>query len=507
MMVVQASPRGTPLADLLVGLVDQHVSPDVCPQGLTSDSRAVKPGDLFLACPGARTHGLEYLAQAIGQGAVAVVYDPEGYPVADSLPANIPVPAIEVASLSRHLGVIADRFYAGPSRDMQVIGVTGTDGKTSVSHFIAQALSTGCKPAGLLGTLGYGVYGKLKTPTHTTPDALRLQEELAALRDQGVKQLAMEVSSHALDQYRCAGVRFHTAVLTQLSRDHLDYHGSLVAYADAKRRLFQAPGLQYAVLNADDTFGRELAAELAGKVDIVSWQTGAATKPLADEWLALRALRALPQGMELGVDSSFGTATFETCLLGDFNAHNLLAALAALLASGLALDDAVHRLSKVTTVPGRMEMFSASGKARAVVDFAHTPAALEAALKALRPHCAGDLVCVFGAGGDRDAGKRPQMGAVAERYADRVIVTSDNPRHEEPKDIMAQILAGMAQPQHAEQIEDRGTAIRTALSAAGADDIVLIAGKGHEETQQLGDLKIAFSDRDYVARCLNGDGA
>lgn len=507
MMVMQASPRGVPLADLLIGLVDQRVSAEISVQGLSADSRAVRPGDLFLACPGSQTHGLEYLAQAIGQGAVAVAYDPEGYPVADSLAANVPVPAIEIAGLSRHLGVIADRFYAAPSRDMQVIGVTGTDGKTSVSHFIAQALSTDGEPAGLLGTLGYGVYGDLKPPTHTTPDALRLQEELATLRDHGVKRLAMEVSSHALDQFRCAGVHFHTAVLTQLSRDHLDYHGSLAAYADAKRRLFRVPGLQYAILNADDAFGRELAAELAGKVRIVSWQAGATTRPLADEWLALRALRALPQGMELVVDTSSGAATFETCLLGDFNAHNLLAALAALLASGLTLDDAVHRLSKVTTVPGRMEMFSAPDKARAVVDFAHTPAALEAALKALRPHCAGDLVCVFGAGGDRDAGKRPQMGAVAERYADRIIVTSDNPRHEDPKDIMAQILAGMAKPQRAEQIEDRGAAIRAALASAGKDDLVLIAGKGHEETQQLGDLKIAFSDRDFVARCLKGDGS
>ncbi len=506
MMAVQASSRGMPLTDLLAGLVDQRVPADICVQGLAADSRVVQPGDLFLAYQGLQTHGLEYLAQAIGQGAAAVVYDPEGCRAADVLLADIPVPAIAVAGLARQPGVIADRFYAEPSRDMQVIGVTGTDGKTSVSHFIAQALSTGGKPAGLLGTLGYGVYGNLNAPTHTTPDALRLQEELATLRDVGVKQVAMEVSSHALDQYRCAGVHFHTAVLTQLSRDHLDYHGSVEAYADAKRRLFRLPGLQCAVLNADDAFGRELAAELAGKVRIISWQTGVNTKPLADEWLALRSLRALSQGMALNVDSSFGAATFETCLLGDFNAQNLLAALAALLASGQTLDDAVQCLSQVTTVPGRMEMFSVPGRARAVVDFAHTPAALEAALKALRPHCSGDLVCVFGAGGDRDAGKRPQMGAVAERYADRVIVTSDNPRHEAPKDIMAQILAGMAQPQNVVQIEDRGAAIRTALSGAGTDDLVLVAGKGHEETQQVGDLKTAFSDRDFVARCLKGDG-
>ncbi|TCK17310.1 UDP-N-acetylmuramoylalanyl-D-glutamate--2,6-diaminopimelate ligase [Thiogranum longum] len=507
MMAAHASPHGVSLTDLLAGLADVSVSADVTVQGIATDSRSIQPGDLFLACRGLQVHGLEFLAQAVGQGAVAVVYDPEGCQGADALLANVPVPAIAVAGLARQLGEIADRFYAGPSRDMHVIGVTGTDGKTSVSHFIARALSRPGKPAGLLGTLGYGVYGDLSVPTHTTPDALRLQEELAALRDLGVTQLAMEVSSHALEQYRCAGVHFHTAVLTQLSRDHLDYHGSLKAYADAKRRLFRSPGLQCAVLNADDPFGQELAAGLADHVRVISWQARVDTKPLADEWLLLRSLSVLPQGMALSVDSSFGKAEFETRLLGDFNAENLLAALGALLASGLSLDDAVQRLSQVETVPGRMELFSESGRPNVVVDFAHTPAALEAVLKALRPHCKGELVCVFGAGGDRDTGKRPAMGAVAGHYADRVIITSDNPRHEKPQDIMTQIMAGITQPQCATRIEDRGAAIRAALSGAGKDDLVLIAGKGHEETQQIGDMKTVFSDRRFVAEWLRGGEA
>jgi len=507
MMAARYTERGVLLVDLLAGLADGAVPADIAVQGLTADSRAVRPGDVFLACSGLQAHGLTYLAQAVAQGAAAVVYDPEGYDDIEKRFADVTIPTFEIAGLSHYLGVIADRFYASPSRDMHVIGVTGTDGKTSVTHFIAQALSTPGKPAGLLGTLGYGVYGALNMPTHTTPDALRLQAELAALRDQGVKQLAMEVSSHALHQYRSEGICFHTAVLTQLSRDHLDYHGSLDAYAGAKRRLFHSPGLQCAVLNAGDAFGRELASTLADDVRTISWQAQENVQPLSSEWLALRAVRALPAGIALQVDSSFGEIEFEACLLGNFNAANLLAALGALLAAGLSLTDAVQRLSQVTTVPGRMELFSVPGQPRVVVDYAHTPNALETALQALRPHCGGELVCVFGAGGNRDAGKRPQMGAAAERGADRVIVTSDNPRHEVPQDIIAQIVAGMTQPQGAIQIEDRATAIDTALSSSGEDDLVLIAGKGYETTQQVGDFKIPFSDRETVVRWLRGRGA
>ncbi len=507
MMAVHSTMPGVLLADLLVGLTGRNVPEDITVRGLSADSRSVQGGDLFLACCGMQVHGLEYLAQALAQGAAAVVYDPEGCEGNETLLADSPVPVFAVSDLSQQLGVIADRFYASPSSAMHVIGVTGTDGKTSVSHFIAQALSMPDAPAGLLGTLGYGVYGALDTPSHTTPDALRLQSEFAALKDRGVRQLAMEVSSHALHQYRCAGIHFHTAVLTQLSRDHLDYHGSLEAYAEAKRRLFLMPGLRCAVLNAGDSFGRELAQDLAEGVRVISWQSQGNMTPPADEWLALRSVRALPAGIALQINSSFGEVEFESQLLGSFNADNLLAALGALLATGLTLDDAAQRLSKVTTVPGRMELFSMPGRPRVVVDYAHTPNALETVLQALRPHCTGELVCVFGAGGDRDPGKRPQMGAVAERCADRVIVTSDNPRHEAPLDIIAQIVAGMAQQERVSRIEDRGAAINQALATASEDDLVLVAGKGHETTRQIGDLKTEFSDRDYVRRWLSGGGA
>ncbi|VAW80662.1 UDP-N-acetylmuramoylalanyl-D-glutamate--2,6-diaminopimelate ligase [hydrothermal vent metagenome] len=507
MMAAHPTTNGVLLGELLAGFSKNTVQAGIVVQGLASDSRNVQQGDLFLACHGLQIHGLEYMAQAIVQGAVAVAYDPEGCGNTEKILPDVSVPVFAVPDLSQRLGVIADRFYAKPSDEMHVIGITGTDGKTSVSHFISQALSEPEAPAGLLGTLGYGVYGALDAPTHTTPDALRLQSELAALRDRGVKHLAMEVSSHALHQYRSEGIRFHTAVLTQLSRDHLDYHGSLDAYADAKRRLFLTPGLKCAVLNAGDAFGRALAQKLADEVRVISWQSKQDVKPLAEEWLALRALRALPTGIALKVDSSFGEVEFESRLLGDFNAENLLAALGALLATGLSLNDAALRLSQVATVPGRMELFSAPGLPRVVIDFAHTPNALEAALRALRPHCSGELACVFGAGGDRDQGKRPQMGATAEHYADRVVVTSDNPRHEMPADIMAQIISGMAQPESVVMIENRGAAINSALMAAGEDDLVLVAGKGHETTQKIGDLKTAFSDRVYVSRWLAEAGS
>jgi len=506
MMTARSTGAGVSLRELLAGLTDALVA-DVAVQGLCADSRAVRAGDVFFACRGLQTHGLDWVRQAVNQGAAAVVYDPEGRGSPGAILADIPAPAIPVRHLSRHLGVIADRFYARPSQDMHVIGVTGTDGKTSVTHFIAQALSASAAPAGLLGTLGYGVYGDLNEPTHTTPDALRLQAELAGLRDRGVTQVAMEVSSHALHQYRSEGIRFHTAVLTQLSRDHLDYHGSLEAYADAKRRLFHARGLRCAVLNAGDAFGRALAEGLADGMRVISWQTQSDVEPLSGEWLALRAVRALPDGIALDVVSDSGAVEFEARLLGDFNAANLLAAMGALRAAGLSLEVSAQRLSAVTTVPGRMELFTAPGRPRVVVDFAHTPNALETVLRALRAHCAGELVCVFGAGGDRDAGKRAPMGAVAERYADRVIVTSDNPRHETPCDIMAQVVAGMTQPNRVKQVEDRGEAIDLALSAAGASDLVLIAGKGHETTQQVGDLKLAFSDRERVLLRLRGGDA
>jgi UDP-N-acetylmuramoyl-L-alanyl-D-glutamate--2,6-diaminopimelate ligase len=503
MMAVEEHMSAPSLRWLLEQLREAGGLPELAVTGLATDSRAVQPGDLFLAVRGLRTHGLNHVEQALQRGAVAVLWEPVEDAVAERIAKSLRVPAVPVPGLAQKLGIIADRFYAHPTAQMHVIGVTGTDGKTSVTHFIAQALSGKGERCGLFGTLGYGVYGMLRSPTHTTPDALRLQAEFAALRDQGVRHAAMEVSSHALHQHRTAGAVFHTAVLTHLSRDHLDYHGSIEAYAEAKRRLFFTPGLACAVLNVADDFGRGLAQQLCQQLRVIAYQgaAGGVARSFA-RWLELRGVEPLERGLRLSLDSSWGATEFEAPLLGAFNAENLLAALGALLAAGLSLEVAVQRLSRVQTVAGRMELFGLPAGPRVVVDYAHTPHALESALRALRPHVEGELVCVFGAGGDRDPGKRPHMGAVAEGCADRVILTSDNPRSEHPRVILDQILSGFGEPGRARIIPDRAEAIESAIRGAAADDLVLVAGKGHEEYQQIGATRHPFSDRDQVQAVL-----
>jgi UDP-N-acetylmuramoyl-L-alanyl-D-glutamate--2,6-diaminopimelate ligase len=506
MMVAEAHDRGMPLSLLLEGLVhpaDDVALPELAVTGLASDSREVSPGDLFLACQGLRVHALTHADQAVQRGAAAVLWEPPVAAVLQEQAGRLPVPVLPVDGLGHKLGRLADRFFGHPSRGMHVIGVTGTDGKTSVSHFIARALSRDGRDCGLLGTLGYGVYGRLRAPTHTTPDPLQLQAEFARLYDAGVRRVAMEVSSHALHQRRTDGTAFNTAVLTHLSRDHLDYHGSVEAYAEAKRRLFVGHGLETAVVNMGDAFGRSLVEGADAKLRVIAYgrRGGHDVRGVA-HWIELASVTARPRGLRLTLDSSWGQAQFEAPLLGAFNADNLMAALGALLAAGLTLDEAVDRLRHVGTVAGRMELFVVDGGPRVVVDYAHTPHALETALQALRPHCRGELVCLFGAGGDRDAGKRPQMGAVAERHADRVVVTSDNPRGESPEHIIDQIVAGFEQPQRARRIADRGQAIDEAVHTAAPDDVVLVAGKGHEEYQEIAGYRLAFSDRERVRQAL-----
>jgi len=502
MMAAPSNSGALPLAGLLRGLTAAAL-PDVAVTGLANDSRQVRAGDVFLACRGLHVHGLTHAAEAARRGAVALLWEPPVEPSLQAAVAALPVFSLPVAGLSDKLGRLADRFYAHPSREMHVIGVTGTDGKTSVTHFLAQALSTPRQPCGLLGTLGYGTYGDLQAPTHTTPDALRLQAELARLRDAGVQQVAMEVSSHALHQRRVDATAFNTAVLTHLSRDHLDYHGSVEAYAEAKRRLFDSEGLETAVLNVGDAFGRELAEKGPRPLQVIAYgHTDDHCAQFAPHWVELRQVLAQPQGIALQLASSWGDTAFQAPLLGAFNADNLMAALGALLAAGVPLDEAAGRLAKVKTVPGRMELFAQAGMPRVVVDYAHTPHALETALQALRPHCQGELICVFGAGGDRDTGKRPHMGAVAERYADRVVLTSDNPRSEKPDAILDQIAAGFEQPQRARRQVERDRAIAETIATAAPDDLVLVAGKGHEDDQQIGDQRLPFSDRAHVLQAL-----
>ena len=490
------------LARLLQGIKGVTVLRDITVSGLALDSRKVQAGDLFLAVAGTRVHGLDHARQAIALGAAAVAWEP----VADNTSlaeaaALLPVPVVAVPDLGHTVGVIADRFYGHPSRGLFTIGVTGTDGKTSCCHFIAQALNTADRRCGVIGTLGYGLYGELSPASHTTPDALTMQRALSCMQQKGARCVVSEVSSHAMDQGRVRGVTFDLAVLTNLTRDHLDYHGNVEAYADAKRRLFNSEGLRYAVINADDSFGSALLDAIPPGVAPVAYRLEG--EPFRTrfpaQWVIGHNLQFDANGLRMDVMTPWGSGTLQCGLLGRFNASNLLATLASLCVSGLPFAEVMRRLAATRTVPGRMERFDmGEGRPLVVVDYAHTPGALEAALQSLRAHCSGSLWCVFGAGGDRDHGKRPLMGAVAERFADRVVLTDDNPRTEDAQGIIEDICSGLKQPGSVHIEHDRGAAIARAVQQAKANDIVLIAGKGHETVQLLGTKSVPFSDRERV---------
>lgn len=490
-MTAPALPIGHNLADLLAGLVQVAPAQQRSVTGLALDSRQVRPGSLFAAVAGSQRHGLEFVAQALQRGAAAVVYEPDSRAnaaAAERACAAAGVPLLAVPGLGQSLSLIAGRFFDHPSRGLTLLGVTGTDGKTSVSQFIVQALSE-TAPCGVIGTLGYGQLGSLEPASHTTPDAIRLQQLLNDMRGSGIRHVAMEVSSHALDQGRVAALRFRVAVLTNLSRDHLDYHGSQEAYAAAKARLFAMPGLEHAILNADDEFGRRLLASLPDGVRALTYSLS----PAAGADLVCQKLHARPNGLELQLRTPFGGAELSLPLLGRFNAANALAALGALLALEVPLPEAVRRLQRLRPVAGRMQRLGGGGQPQVVIDYAHTPAALAAALDAVREHTEGRVWCVFGCGGERDAGKRAAMGAVADAKADVIVITDDNPRREDPEAIFADILAGV-QRQRPQLVHDRAAAIRLALEQAEAGDTVLIAGKGHEDYQLVGERRLAFND-------------
>jgi len=463
-------------------------------RGLQTDSRRVQSGDLFLALPGMMADGRDYIGDAVASGAGAIAYETDdGY----RLP-GAPVPAFAVSGLRHKIGVIADRFYGAPSRRLVVVGVTGTNGKTTCTQLLAQALDQPPRRCAVIGTLGGGFPGALNASVHTTPDAVTVQRLLAEFLEQGAAHAAMEVSSHALEQGRVNGVRFHVAVFTNLTRDHLDYHGDMTAYGLAKAKLFAHQGLKYAVINHDDDFGRRLLADVGAPVTCLSYGIEGGD-------VRAREVRPSPEGLWLRIQTPQGETELRSPLIGHFNVYNLLAVFATLLALGVELNDAVARLARAQAPAGRAERFGgAKGLPLVVVDYAHTPDALEKILMALREHTRGKLCCVFGCGGDRDRGKRPVMGGIAERLADVVLLTDDNPRHESGDAIIADIVGGMrAAPRI---IRDRRNAIATAIQGATEGDIVLIAGKGHEDYQQVGDERRPYSDRDIV-RELTGEAA
>ncbi len=466
------------------------MSRDATLTDLTLDSRQVMPGGAFLACRGARHHGLEFAADVARRGAAAIVWEPDGVHQPPVMHSDIVL--AEVPELGRHASLMADRFFASPSRQLDVVGVTGTNGKTTCAWLLAQALTICGEPAAYVGTLGSAFSGELVAGEMTTPDAITVQRGLAAFQARGARKVAMEVSSHGLALDRVRAVHFDTAVFTNLTRDHLDFHGDMAAYGAAKASLFEREDVRLRVFNVDDPFGAVLAArpQFADRIACSSRSGGPDER---GAFLRAHGLQFTASGTRFELASSFGNATVQSALLGAFNVDNLLAVLAVLLGNGIDLQRAVVAADALQAPPGRLEVFAAPGRPVVVVDYAHTPAALEQALQVLRRHCTGQLSVVFGCGGDRDRGKRPLMGAVAARDADRVVLTDDNPRSEDPAQIVADIEAGTGAAQ-VTVIPDRRDAIARALQQAGAGDVVLVAGKGHETTQVAGGSTRAFSD-------------
>ncbi len=494
-----------PADELLQGIAaDSDQLTGLVVTGLSLDSRSTQPGDLFFACAGYQKHGLEFVHQAVMAGAVLVLAEPtDEWPVQriKKLAQLLAMPVVTVPNLSTRVSAIAARYHAEPALNMRMVGVTGTNGKTSVSQYIAQALPENWHCA-VLGTTGNGFPGALKPATHTTPDALSAQVLLAELKQAGAGSVAMEVSSHALHQYRVAGIPFHTGVFTNLSRDHLDYHLSMAAYAQAKASLFRQSDLSLAVINTDDELGRKLVLELDNNVRLIACGRHQDTGSRSAEYVQLLELGIGTQGLDVSFDSFRGKGEIHSRLIGGFNADNLLLVLGVLLGWGISIAESIERLEQVQPVSGRMQCFGDNGQPLVIVDYAHTPDALEKALQASREHTVGKLICVFGCGGERDQGKRPLMGALAEQLADKLIITDDNPRHESSEYIIGQIVAGMQNHSTAYVIRNRAQAINIAIQGAAAGDVVLVAGKGHENYQQIGDLKHPFSDADQVEKVL-----
>ena len=488
--------RSMLLHDLLAGqaVLPAGFNPSI--GGLSADSRDLHEGDAFVALGGGSTHGLRFIDQARTAKVAAILFETPA-------PANttIPAEAIAVDGLRDKLGILADRFYDAPSKALSMTGVTGTNGKTSTVQLIAQALSLDGNIVGTIGTLGAGLYGKHVAGERTTPDVIAVHRLLAQMRDQGASHVAMEVSSHALEQGRVDNVAYRVAVFTNLTRDHLDYHGTMDAYGAAKARLFSWPTLQAVVINLDDEFGVRLHGGITAGVRRI----GVSSRGAAGAALRAEQPRLSPQGLQFTLGD--GESAFEVAspLLGRFNIDNLLAVAGTLRALGWGLQQIATVLPRLAPVNGRMSRVGGEqGQPLIVVDYAHTPDALEQALSSLREHTPGRLTCVFGCGGDRDRGKRPQMAAIAERGADRIIVTDDNPRSEDGDAIVADILAGFSDHQRVEVQRDRAAAIAQALDGAGGNDILLIAGKGHETYQEIDGQRTPFDDLAVARAALEG---
>lgn len=490
--------RTVPLRDLLPDVA--AVPEDTVITGLVQDSRAIRPGDAFVAIGGFGTHGLHFVDTARAAGASAILFEP---PVPAEIPV-LPADAIAVTGLRARMGAMADAFHGQPSRAMTMVGVTGTSGKTSTVQLLAQAFEAVGTRTGTIGTLGAGLHGAIAPTGFTTPLVLQTHALLAQLRDAGAQAVAMEVSSHALDQGRVDAVHYDVAVFTNLSRDHLDYHGDMTTYGEAKARLFVREGLKAAVVNIDDAFGATLPARLASTVRAVRLSAAGH----ADADIAARDVVLDADGLAFSLRIGGAWHPVRSPLLGRFNVDNLLVVAGVLRALGQEAATIVRVLETLQPIPGRMNRLGGGDtQPLVVVDYSHKPDPLEQALQSLRGHLTGELVCVFGCGGERDAGKRPQMAAIAEAQADRVIVTDDNPRRENGDAIVADILAGFTRPDAVVVERDRRRAITRAIGEAGPGDIVLIAGKGHEPYQEIDGVQHAFDDRLVAQAALDARDA
>ncbi|KPJ67321.1 MAG: UDP-N-acetylmuramoylalanyl-D-glutamate--2,6-diaminopimelate ligase [Coxiella sp. DG_40] len=465
--------------------------------GLTTDSRSVRPGFLFAAFPGINKDARDYIANALANGASAIVCEAQDF---NSKPSES-TPIIALSNLRKEIGNIAATFYGHPACKMTIIGFTGTNGKTSCSQFLAKALQLSHIKCGVIGTLGSGFPDELNQSVHTTPDSVSIQQQLFMLQQQGAKVISMEVSSHGLEQERVNGIDFDVAVFTNLTRDHLDYHKNMEHYAAAKRRFFMRSELKHAVVNIDDNFGRLLLNELSSKLNVIAYGISG-VKKVNVPMVKAEDIKLNQEGFAAKVVTPWGEGELKSRLLGRFNISNLLAVLSVLNIMEVPLSDALASIAELDTVPGRMQTFGGGDKPMVVVDFAHTPDALQQALVALREYCSGALWCVFGCGGDRDRGKRPQMAIIAEQFSDRVIITNDNPRCESPKQIVSDIIKGLSHPQAVEIEYDRRVAIADAINSAKVDDVILIAGKGHEPYQIIGEQRIPYSDIEEVKKLM-----
>lgn len=492
------------LSQLLLDYSLLPVEADRDISALTLDSRQITTQGLFVAIRGVQLDGRDYISDAVSRGAAAVLLEAEDESSLVSWQGSVPL--IPVFQLRKRLGEIAARFYQHPAAKIRMIGVTGTSGKTSCTHFIAQSLQSLEIPCGIIGTLGCGFYGNLGAAGLTTPDAVTLQGVLARLEAQHARAVAMEVSSHSIDQERVSSILFDIGVFTNLSQDHLDYHGDMETYAAVKRRFLAEPLTRHLVINADDAYGRKWINELFGQKPVVAYALRRHLSIPGDvPFVYATRSDVSPDGIRVEVNTPWGAGEATLSLMGQFNLSNALAVLSSLCIYGLSLEQALHCLSQLKTVPGRMEALGGNGQPRVVVDYAHKPDALEKVLQALKSHTEGKLWCVFGCGGERDRGKRPLMAKIAEQWADHVIVTNDNPRHELPDEIIAEIMRGFARPQQVAIEPDRSKAIQNSIQWAAAKDCVLIAGKGAERYQQMGDEKIPFDDVEHVRACLTHD--